>query len=402
LGRHSVPKSDARGQADRRADRPDYYFPTNFEIATSWVHGRLTGGPRRDLHESPESVLEELLRPHLLAGTTYVAFSGGRDSSAVLAVANKLARAEGYSLPIPVTERYPEIADADESDWQERVVRFLDLPDWVRIDVTSENDLLGSAVTDGLRRTGLIWPPALHLKANLLRRLQPGALLTGEGGDEVFGLRRSTALHHMHMRRRANSSRQESVRRALQSLWPGAVRRRSIERGFARSNLQPWLHEELLHRHHRLMSADLASEPLRWDRSIRWLSGRRNAALTSRNYELLAAEYGITLGQPFLDERFLDSFAHYGGAFGFPSRTAAMTTLFRHVLPEDVLRRKTKALFNRAFFGEKTRTFAEQWDGTGVDRADVDVDRLRNEWLSDQPSALSSPLLQSAWMAVHL
>jgi asparagine synthase (glutamine-hydrolysing) len=75
-----------------------------------------------------------------------------------------------------------------------------------------------------------------------------------------------------------------------------------------------------------------------------------------------------------------------------------MSALFGDLLPRAVMERPTKAVFNRAFLGALTREFARDWDGTGVDPALVDIDRLREEWLSERPSALSGALLQSAWL----
>ena len=80
------------------------------------------------------------------------------------------------------------------------------------------------------------------------------------------------------------------------------------------------------------------------------------------------------------------------------TRTAAMRSLFGDLLPDAILARRSKAYFNRAFMGEETRAFAQRWDGSGLDHDLVDPELLRAEWLSDFPSAISTPLLQAAWL----
>jgi len=78
-----------------------------------------------------------------------------------------------------------------------------------------------------------------------------------------------------------------------------------------------------------------------------------------------------------------------------------MSRLFGDVLPDELIRRRDKAVFNRAYIGSSTRSFAYMWTGEGVDQELVDVERLRAEWLSPQPSAISSVLLQSAWLGMN-
>lgn len=52
-----------------------------------------------------------------------LAFSGGRDSSALLAVAVSVAHREGLPLPIPLI--YPGVAGTDESSWQYMILDHL-------------------------------------------------------------------------------------------------------------------------------------------------------------------------------------------------------------------------------------------------------------------------------------
>ena len=76
--------------------------------------------PATDAARTPREALDDAIRPALVDGPCYVTFSGGRDSSAVLAAATALARREGHALPVPVTRVYPDLPDTDESDWQRR------------------------------------------------------------------------------------------------------------------------------------------------------------------------------------------------------------------------------------------------------------------------------------------
>jgi hypothetical protein len=377
-------------------DRPGFYRPTAFETAASWVHGMLDPVPLAEVRDPPRTVLRDLLAPLLACPPCYVAFSGGRDSSAVLAAATAVARAEGLDDPVPVTELYPDIAESDESAWQQLVVDHLGVDQWIRVCFHDDNDLLGPTARAGLIKRGLIWPPALQIKPNTLRVLEPGTLLTGEGGDEVFGARRAAPWPHLS--RRTPTSRRVALTGAAASVLPRSIRRLQAARALRDAHLQPWLKPEIAARHIRLVADDLASEPLRWDRAVLWLMRRRGAAAVSHNYRLVAAEQGISVVEPLLDPRFLAAVARLGGPFGFAGRADAMRTLFGDVLPAAVVTRGDKAMFNRAFLGRSTRQFAEGWDGSGVDGQLVDAGRLREEWMSERPSAISSVLLQSAWL----
>src|SRR3954463_7149340 len=81
----------------------------------------------------PLAALEDVLREALLRPPCVIAFSGGRDSSALLAVATRLAAREGLQPPGAVTQPFPPLPETDESEWQELVARHIGLRDWVRI-----------------------------------------------------------------------------------------------------------------------------------------------------------------------------------------------------------------------------------------------------------------------------
>ena len=386
----------------RVVTRPDggYWRPTDFEVVASWVHGRVAApvsdgsGPR-----DPIDALEAAILPALVRAPCFVAFSGGRDSSAVLAVATDLARRHGLPDPVPVTELYPGIPESDESEWQHLVVAHLGLDEWVRLEFGHGNDLLGSDAQASLRRRGLIWPVALHVKTAVLARLGgSGSLLTGEGGDEVLGRRRGYRVSRT-WRRDPRSLRPRDLRAAGSALAPLPYRRVRERVRLDRAALQPWLSPETRLRHHRLLAADLASERLTTAGSLEWLLTRRAAVMATHNYTRLAADYGVSLHEPLLDATFVRSLAEKAGTWGFVSRTAAMRELFGPLLPDAVLERRTKAYFNRAFMGEETRAFARSWDGTGVDPQLVDVEVLAAEWAAEVPSAMSTPLLHAAWLS---
>ena len=100
----------------------------------------------------PLTALDDAIRPFLRRSPCLVSFSGGRDSSAILAAATALARREGLPLPIPATNRFPHVDESDERPWQEHVVRALRLEDWIRLDFGDELDCVGPVASAALRR----------------------------------------------------------------------------------------------------------------------------------------------------------------------------------------------------------------------------------------------------------
>lgn len=368
-----------------------------FEVATGWTYGLLPYVPMPPEVVAPRQALDDVLRPALESGPCFVTFSGGRDSSAVLAAATDLARREGHAEPIPVTRVYPDIPETDEADWQRTVVDHLRLTNWVRLNFRAgESDLLGDAAKAGLRRRGLLWPPALHAHDVVFQEVGPGSLITGEGGDAVLGMQRVTPLV---LFRRRRSLRRVLLPHAVGAVMPGPVRRMAATRAARNSVQSRWLRPAALARHARLAAADATVEPLRFDRAKWMITRRRSFATIRHNHAEAAREFGLVASDPLLDPRFVAAIAQWAGRWGFDGRTAAMHALFSDILPEPVLTRSTKAAFNHAHAGDETRRFASTWDGSGVDTDLVDPERLRQVWLSAEPTMAAGLLLQSAWLS---
>ncbi len=96
------------------------------DVAWGWIFGYERPGPATHRPDpDPVRALRDALRPALRQAPCVISFSGGRDSSLLLAVAVDLAAREGHAPPVAVTFRYPGDHDSDESSWQHLVVDHL-------------------------------------------------------------------------------------------------------------------------------------------------------------------------------------------------------------------------------------------------------------------------------------
>jgi asparagine synthase (glutamine-hydrolysing) len=343
--------------------------------------------------------LEAAVLPALLRAPCVVAFSGGRDSSAVLAIATHVARKEGLALPVPVTYRWPTLDTTDEDEWQVMVVEHLRLPEWCHLELDDDLDLLGPLATTVLSRYGLMWPPTSHLEVPLAEQATGGSLLTGDGGDEVFGPHRAQALlavfgHGVRPQPRA-------VRKSLLAMAPSSVRTRVLTSRLTPK--YPWLRAEPSRQLGEARAAVLAREPLRRDAFLAWhLRPRREREVWDWWGRTLAAERGVVYGEPLLDPTFIAALAAEGGWRGYPNRTEAMQGLFGDLLPPSLIRRTTKVDFMDVYFNRHSRSFVEHWGGDGVDEQLVDVDGLLSALRGRRPPPASWSLLQAAWLAANV
>lgn len=370
------------------------------EVATGHVAGfepppAAPVGPRRPV--APRRALELAILPALERPPCLVAFSGGRDSSAVLAVAVALARREGLPEPVPATKLHPGIPATEESDWQQMVVDHLGLTDWVRLPVGAELDLVGPVAAHHLLRHGVLWPPFVHSNSPIVDAARGGSVLTGEGGDEVFGDRRVSALRQAFTGPRLRARRSAAL--LAGSIGPPPVRRWVKGRSRRATLDWRWLRPSVRQQFLQTVLEDDLGEPLNWISGTRRLLRRRSWAHGARTMALLAADGDVAYVHPLLDAGFLESLATPAGYLGLPGRTEAMRRFFGDLLPDAILERESKAFFNAVTFNAHARAFAGDWDGTGVDTDLVDADKLRDEWMSPGPHAASSALLQTAWLA---
>jgi asparagine synthase (glutamine-hydrolysing) len=376
------------------------YRLTGTELVFGWVVEKPVP-PVRIIGAStgnPLEVLEDVLRPALARQPCLVEFSGGRDSSLVLAAAVSVARKEGLPLPVPVTQRFPGLEEADEDGWQEAVVRHLGLHEWERSSYGSELDLLGPLARSVIRRYGVLWPALAYLRLPRIEHAAGGSLVSGEGGDEVFGARRFSPV------RQVLSGSVPVNRRAAKhvglSLAPKALRRLGYRRLLSRMET-PWLVPSARAQLMKALADDAACEPLDWRQSLRRHLRRRSVVEGLRTLDFLAEEGGVLSLHPLLDPRFVDSVCRAGGVTGFVNRTDAMRKMFGALLPDNVLARSGKARFNRAAFNEHSRRFVESWSGEGITSNMVDVEGLGSVWRSAEPHAMTFPLLQHCWLAAE-
>lgn len=370
---------------------------TPFELATGYIAGPANGG-RLPLPAVPESLsplaaVEDAILPALQRGPCFVSFSGGRDSSTVLAAAVRVARKHGLPDPVPLTLVFPDAPKSEETAWQKRVVDWLSIGDWRRIEIGDELDYLGPAAQRVMLRHGVLFPFNTHFYVPLLEAAGGGTMFTGGGGDGLFDTWRWQ--DEMLLLTGRARPRVRQLPRLAYFAAPLPVRR--FAAGWIGLSRRPWLTrrgQALLRR----AIAREAEEPRRFDTRVPWFAGRRSIALTRRSAQLVAADFGVTVEHPLMEPRVLAALVREGGRAGPGLRTAAMRRFFGPLLPDDVLARRTKATFGEAVFTRYTREFLDGWDGRPILPGLVDPEGFLRAWHNEE---LNFPrmLLQATWLA---
>jgi asparagine synthetase B (glutamine-hydrolysing) len=382
---------------------PGFVRISDFEFAAGWVPGYADDAPldAEDvaLTAGPVQVLERLLLEALLEPPCIIGFSGGRDSSALLAVAVQVARREGLDLPVPVTKTYPDVPATDETDWQELVIRWLGVDNWVRHEYRDELDLLGPAATASLRQHGLLWPGSAHNRGPTLGIARGGCYVDGEGGDEILGEFRITPVKQIISGARPLDRR--GRRDALYALAPARLRRGVAARQVERWNDRSWLRPEVADWYAATSVADVLRAALPYSKGVRQTASRRAGRVALANLDAVGRSLGVRYVHPFLAPDFVRALGAFGGRLGFVSRTATMRALFTDLLPDEVNARDGKVYFNNAFIHGHSRAFLEQWDGTGLDPDLIDVDALREVWRQPTIHSGTFQLMQAAWLGAH-
>jgi asparagine synthetase B (glutamine-hydrolysing) len=373
------------------------------ELASGVVFGRDARGPSfaRRPPGPPLAALEAALMPALRRAPCVVSFSGGRDSSALLAVATRVARRECLPEPIPVTLRFPQAARTDEHEWQEEVIRRLGCSDWARLEFTDELDLIGPTARRVMSWLGLPYPYNLHLLLPLMEPGRGGSFVTGMGGDQsLFAAGRALDV----LARRTRPVPRDGLRIAAAAA-PRAVKRSALR---GRVGLHfPWLSPSGNAALARGWLDEEVRKPLRWNARLREMWRSRFMQLSLERIASLGRHVDVEPVHPFVDAGFLSALAATAGSTGFPNRSAAMRALFAQDLPERVVTRGTKASFNEVLWNRHTQRFVA---GLTPDRLEpalrtlavarvVDPQALANHWSQPEPMANSFLLLQACWLA---
>ena len=339
-----------------------------------------------------ESIRAALRRPPCL-----VSFSGGRDSSAVLAVAAALAREEGLPAPVAVTCRYPaEMAGAGESRWQEIVIQHARIEDWIRLEITDEMDCLSPIGVDALVRHRLVYPIAAHSLVPALRLCVGGSLLTGIGGDQILG--RRSRISDL-LARRVQPVPRDALRLAF-AFGPSGLRRARYRR--QAPPFVTWLTPAGRRAFEASWGRALAAGAATWGQGLLHTWRSRDLRLSLAGMDLLAAEYDVRMLHPLFSALFVSVLAKEGGARGYANRTEVMRALFGDVLPDEINRRRSKAMFGQPYWTHYSQQFARSWSGGGVDADFVDVGALQSLWAgSGPPPASTLILLKQAWLDAY-
>jgi hypothetical protein len=400
LSSRSCPLASIHLEASAQTNAPRALALTRWELAAGTAIGAveapgdLGAASGEAVLASERDALAEAVLPALKRSPCVVSFSGGIDSSAVLALAVSVARERGLEDPIPISLRFPSVRSTQESAWQELVVSHLGLSDWQRIDIGPELDFLGEAARAGLAAHGLLWPANAHFHVPVFARAAGGSVLTGLDGDGLFRSwrwqrARSAVVH-------PETAVPRDALRALLAFSPPLLRGVAV---FSRlPDHRPWLRPAARWRLRTMLALEAGKEPNRWDARVEWYARRRYLKLGVHSLALLAHAHDVQVVHPLLDPRVLSALVMRGGRTGYGTREQAIGILLGDLLPSELLRRQSKGEFGRALWGEQARTFAADWDGRGLDLALIDPEALTVAWQAENPPLSAATLLQAAWL----
>lgn len=340
------------------------------------------------------------MRRALLRPACLVSFSGGLDSSALLALATAVARREGLADPVPATLVFPDSEESDELEWQELILRHLGLDDWIRLSFTDELDAVGPVAQRALTRHGLLWPFNLHFHLPIIEAAAGGTVITGFGGDELGRSSGSLSAERALSRRRV-ASPGAAVHLAYRLsprpvIWSRELaRRHDLRSGF------PYLTAKA----RRQLQVALAGEhthPFGWGRLLRrWLWRSRYYQLCRQNFEVLASHDDVAMVHPFVEPAVLSSLGEDGRYAGLGDRRDLLDTLMGDLLPPQFLARTTKGTYSVPLWTDSSTRFAASWSGAGLDTSLVNPEVVRAAWLTEGRSVMSTTMLQAAWLADH-
>jgi asparagine synthase (glutamine-hydrolysing) len=344
---------------------------------------------------TPRAALEEVLVEALQRSPCVISFSGGRDSSGLLALAVHVAHAQGLAMPVAVTNFFPTDAASAESEWQEVVIRHIGPTDWERLKFTDELDVIGPVAQPALREWGPCFPFNGHFGLPAISLARHGCYLTGIGGDEVFQLSERNRLGAVLTGRERPGRRH--LRTGALALLPSRARRYYYQR---RMPELPWLKPDARSELKRGIAEHEARQPI-WnapDLLKDYWCDRRRLALSS-TLDAYGAPCSTVVVHPFEDARFLRAVARARPRVGWLKREDAMRELFGDLLPDPLISRRSKANFSHSFFNAFSRRFVETWSGQGVDDSLIDAEHLLDTWRQPVPDARSYSLVQAAWCA---
>jgi hypothetical protein len=350
---------------------------------------------------TPRSAIDTVLAEALRRTPCLISFSGGRDSSALLAAAVRVAQREGLDLPIPATLIFPQSEQSNEDEWQAIVLGHLGVTEWERFEIVDELDAVGPVATEALLRHGLLWPFNTHFHAPIIERAAGGTVVTGFGGDELGRSLDATRAERILSAKKIK--RRSDLLVVGLAVSPRPVRA-MVHRRRARADMGevPWLTEEGQRQLVRAYGLSEANIPLGWDAKLRrWIWPGRYFRRCVQSFDVLGSYHDVDVVHPFAEGRVLDALGASGGFRGIGGRTELMRDVFGDVLPSELVERSTKGSFTDPLWTETAKRFAREWSGEGVDRELVDPDALRRHWSGDVRNLVSTTLLQSAWLHDH-
>jgi asparagine synthase (glutamine-hydrolysing) len=368
------------------------------DIATGMAFGLVADPPPLpDAAPSVTDALEDVLARMLARPPCLVAFSGGRDSSAALAIATRVARRHGLDPPIPITYRLPRHPAATEDDYQDTVIAHLRLGDWIRIEVDDELDCVGDWARDAVARIGLRWPFNTFFMLPLARHAAGGSLVTGFGGDELLAPgTHDRALALLTGRARPHRADARVLRRALA---PRARRERTAAR---EASPPDWL-TPVGEAEYRRRAGELRGRArLSYERELvddTWPS--RYVQQARASLAAVGEAAGAEVCGLFAEPEAIATLARRYGRRGPRSRAAVLSEACADTLPASFFERTTKAEFNTGFWGPRAQAFAAAADPERleVDRELVDPARLVERWRRPDPDARSFLLAQACAFA---
>ena len=251
-------------------------------------------------------------------GPCFVSFSGGRDSSAVLAAATQPHDVAGLPAPVPVTIRAAHEPHSHESEWQELVVAHLGLDDWIRIQIDDELDAVGPYARRALERHGLLWPFNAHFHLPMLEQAVGGTLLTGIGGRRAVG---RLAAPRLAPRRRALG-----LRRSRCGVRCCAAASRSTIRGCAGGRDA---------RPAQRGAAEAAAHPRTLVRRMGPGARMRSIATGTAALDLMAGDAGASICHPLLGRAVWGAVAAAAPRAGFAGREDALRLVAGASLPAE-------------------------------------------------------------------